>query len=131
GLSIAAMKRANEEATCRRPALDRGIDEIWGVMSACIDRGISQDGVMPGGLNVKRRARGIFTQLDAQWRRNAASTWRAKDWLTLHAQDVTEKTAGGGPVATTPTAGSAGVPPAVMKYFLKFSAAAGRQSVRD
>jgi L-serine dehydratase len=54
GLSIAGMKRANEEVTRSRTALDRGIDEIWSVMSACIDRGLSQDGVMPGGLNVKR-----------------------------------------------------------------------------
>src|SRR5690606_18926431 len=60
GLSIAGMKRANEEATRSRLALDRGIDEIWSVMKSCMDRGIAQQGIMPGGLNVKRRAHGIF-----------------------------------------------------------------------
>ncbi|MGV8955015.1 MAG: serine dehydratase beta chain, partial [Cypionkella sp.] len=59
GLSIAAMKRANEEASRSRLALDGGIDEIWSVMSACIDRGLAQSGIMPGGLNVKRRAKAI------------------------------------------------------------------------
>jgi L-serine dehydratase len=131
GLSIAGMKRANEEATRNRLSLDRGIDEIWSVMSGCIDRGISQEGIMPGGLNVKRRARGIFLQLDAQWRSNELTPLMANDWLSLYAMAVNEENAGGGRVVTAPTNGAAGVIPAVMKYFLKFNAAAGQQAVRD
>jgi L-serine dehydratase len=131
GLSIAGMKRANEEVTRSRAALDRGIDEIWTAMSTCIDRGIAQEGIMPGGLNVKRRARGIFLQLDAQWQRNELTPLMANDWLSLYAMAVNEENAGGGRVVTAPTNGAAGVIPAVMKYFLKFNAAAGPQSVRD
>lgn len=131
GLSIAGMKRANEEATRSRVALDRGIDEIWSVMSTCIDRGIAQDGIMPGGLNVKRRARGIFLQLDAQWQRNELTPLMANDWLSLYAMAVNEENAGGGRVVTAPTNGAAGVIPAVMRYYLKFNAAAGPQDIRD
>lgn len=131
GLSIAGMKRANELATRSRQALDRGIDEIWGVMSACIDRGIAQEGIMPGGLNVKRRARGIFRQLDAQWQRNELTPLMANDWLSLYAMAVNEENAGGGRVVTAPTNGAAGVIPAVMRFYLKFNAAAGPEAVRE
>ncbi|MHA6688858.1 L-serine ammonia-lyase [Devosia sp. A449] len=131
GLSIAGMKRANEEATRSRLALDRGIDEIWGVMKSCMDRGIAQQGIMPGGLNVKRRAHGIFQQLEAQWQSNEITPLMANDWLSLYAMAVNEENAGGGRVVTAPTNGAAGVIPAVMRYFLKFNAAAGPQAVRD
>jgi len=131
GLSIAAMKRANEEASTSRVALDRGIDEIWGVMDACIDRGIAQTGTLPGGLNVKRRARRIFEQLEPQWQRNELTPLMANDWLSLYAMAVNEENAGGGRVVTAPTNGAAGVIPAVMRYFLKFNAAATPQTIRD
>ena len=131
GLSIAGMKRANELATRSSSALDRGIDEIWAVMSGCIDRGLAQEGVMPGGLNVKRRARSIFLQLEAQWQRNEITPLMANDWLSLYAMAVNEENAAGGRVVTAPTNGAAGVIPAVMRYFLKFNAAAGKEAVRD
>lgn len=131
GLSIAGMKRANEEVTRSRVALDRGLDEIWGAMSACIDRGLRQDGIMPGGLNVRRRARAIHTQLEAQWQRNEMTPLMANDWLSLFAMAVNEENAAGGRVVTAPTNGAAGVIPAVMRYFLKFNAAAGKEAVRD
>jgi L-serine dehydratase len=131
GLSIAGMKRANEEATRSRAALDRGMDEIWSVMNGCIERGLAQDGIMPGGLNVKRRARGIYLQLEAQWQRNELTPLMANDWLSLYAMAVNEENAAGGRVVTAPTNGAAGVIPAVMKYFLRFNAAAGRDAVHD
>jgi len=131
GLSIAAMKRANEEASRSRAALDRGIDEIWAVMSACIDRGMAREGIMPGGLNVKRRAPGIFRQLDAQWQRNELTPLMANDWLSVYAMAVNEENAAGSRVVTAPTNGAAGVIPAVMRYYLKFNAAGGPQDIRD
>ncbi|MGV8832270.1 MAG: L-serine ammonia-lyase [Devosia sp.] len=131
GLSIAAMKRANEQASQSRATLDRGIDEVWGVMDACIDRGIAQDGILPGGLNVKRRARRIYEQLEPQWQRNEITPLMANDWLSLYAMAVNEENAGGGRVVTAPTNGAAGVIPAVMRYFLKFNASATPQTVRD
>ena len=131
GLSIAAMKRANEETQRSSVALDRGIDEIWGVMSGCIERGIAQEGIMPGGLNVKRRARSIFVQLDAQWQRNEITPLMANDWLSLFAMAVNEENAAGGRVVTAPTNGAAGVIPAVLRYFLKFNAGASSRDIRD
>jgi len=131
GLSIAAMKRANEEVVRPRRALDTGIDEIWQVMSSCIDRGVAQDGILPGGLRVKRRAKGIHDQLDAQWQRNEMSPLMANDWLSLYAMAVNEENAGGGRVVTAPTNGAAGVIPAVMRYFLKFDTRAGATATRD
>lgn len=131
GLSIAAMKRANEETSQSRVTLDRGIDEIWGVMAACIDRGLAQEGTLPGGLKVKRRARSIVDQLDAQWQRNELTPLMANDWLSLYAMAVNEENAAGGRVVTAPTNGAAGVIPAVMRFYLKFNAAAGPQAIRD
>jgi L-serine dehydratase len=131
GLSIASMKQANEERIHGRAVLERGIGEIWQVMSACIDRGLSVDGVMPGGLNVKRRARGIFLQLDRQWRQNEITPLMANDWLSLFAMAVNEENAAGGRVVTAPTNGAAGVIPGVLRYFLQFHAGAGDRHVRE
>lgn len=131
GLSIAGMKRANEEASRSRAALDRGIDDIWSVMDACISRGIAQDGVMPGGLNVKRRARGIHQQLETQWQRNELTPLMANDWLSLYAMAVNEENAAGGRVVTAPTNGAAGVIPAVLKYHQTFDAGASTETLRD
>ncbi|MBU1307427.1 MAG: L-serine ammonia-lyase, iron-sulfur-dependent, subunit alpha, partial [Alphaproteobacteria bacterium] len=100
GLSIAGLKRANEQVRLSRTALDRGIEEIWSVMSGCIDRGIAQDGILPGGLKVKRRAAAIHRQLDDQWQRNELTPLMANDWLSLYAMAVNEENAGGGRVVT-------------------------------
>jgi L-serine dehydratase len=125
------MKRANEEASRSRKTLDDGIDEIWAVMAACIDRGLGQTGTMPGGLNVKRRANGIFAQLDAQWQRNEITPLMANDWLSVYAMAVNEENAAGGRVVTAPTNGAAGVIPAVLRYFIKFDARANTATIRD
>jgi L-serine dehydratase len=131
GLSIAQMKRANEEASRPRAALDRGLDEIWEAMSNCIDRGLAQDGILPGGLKVKRRAKAIHAQLEAEWQRNMSTPLMANDWLSLFAMAVNEENAAGGRVVTAPTNGAAGVIPAVLRYYLKFETGANRQGIRD
>src|SRR5690606_23155280 len=66
GLSIAEMKRANEEARMPREELDAGLDAIWQAMHGCIERGLSQDGIMPGGLKVRRRARQLHDRLEEE-----------------------------------------------------------------
>ncbi|TIL79434.1 MAG: hypothetical protein E5Y81_09370, partial [Mesorhizobium sp.] len=63
GLSIADMKRVNEETQMSREELDAGLDGIWSAMKSCIERGLSQDGIMPGGLKVRRRARQLHDKL--------------------------------------------------------------------
>ncbi|KKB07214.1 serine dehydratase [Devosia geojensis] len=131
GLSIAQMKRANEEAVRARRAVDAGLDEIWSVMSGCIDRGLAQDGIMPGSLKVKRRAKAIHDQLAPQWQRNEMTPLMANDWLALYAMAVNEENAAGGRVVTAPTNGAAGVIPAVLRYYLQFETGASQQGVRD
>lgn len=131
GLSIAAMKRANEEARMSRQALDRGLDAIWAAMSGCIDRGLVQDGQLPGGLKVRRRARAIHTQLAERWQRNEIDPLMANDWLSLFAMAVNEENAAGGRVVTAPTNGAAGVIPAVIRYAIQFNAGTGQDAIRD
>jgi L-serine dehydratase len=131
GLSIAAMKRANEQAAKTPVQLDRGIDDVWSAMSACVDRGLDQDGILPGGLKVRRRAAAIHRQLQEQWQRNEISPLMANDWLSVFAMAVNEENAAGGRVVTAPTNGAAGVIPAVLRYFLKFNAGASARDIRD
>ncbi|TKT76944.1 L-serine ammonia-lyase [Aquamicrobium sp. LC103] len=131
GLSIAEMKRANEEAHMAREDLDDGLDRIWEVMRACIERGLSQEGIMPGGLKVRRRARQLHDKLQEEWQRNRPNPLLANDWLSIYAMAVNEENAAGGRVVTAPTNGAAGVVPAVMRYWLHFHADADQASIRD
>lgn len=131
GLSVAAMKRANEETLMLRDELDAGLDAIWEAMRGCIERGLSKDGIMPGGLKVKRRARQLHDRLQEEWSRNRPNPLLANDWLSIYAMAVNEENAAGGRVVTAPTNGAAGVVPAVMRYWLHFHVEADRESVRD
>lgn len=131
GLSIAEMKRANEETQMGREKLDEGLDGIWGAMSGCIDRGLSQDGIMPGGLKVRRRARQLHDKLQEQWSQNRPNPLLANDWLSIYAMAVNEENAAGGRVVTAPTNGAAGTLPAVLRYWMHFHPEADQQSIRD
>ncbi|MGH6763169.1 MAG: L-serine ammonia-lyase [Phyllobacterium sp.] len=131
GLSIAEMKRANEEASMSRDTLDDGLDKIWGAMRSCIDRGLQQEGIMPGGLNVKRRARYLHDRLQEEWRQNRINPLLANDWLSVYAMAVNEENAAGGRVVTAPTNGAAGVVPAVLRYYLHFHDDADAKGIRD
>ncbi len=131
GLSIAAMKRANEEARLSRSRLNRQLDEIWQTMSGCIDRGLDQRGQLPGGLKVKRRAAAIYDTLQGKWQRNEIDPLAANDWLSVFAMAVNEENAAGGQVVTAPTNGAAGVIPAVMRYAIQFNAGTGDVAIRD
>ncbi|RYE07593.1 MAG: L-serine ammonia-lyase [Hyphomicrobiales bacterium] len=131
GLSIAAMKRANELATMSAAELDAGLDRIWAAMDGCIERGCSTGGVLPGELQVRRRAAGIYDQLAASWARNDLGPLAANDWLSVYAMAVNEENAAGGRVVTAPTNGASGVMPAVLKYFLKFEPRASREVIRE
>jgi L-serine dehydratase len=116
GLSIAQMKRANEEAH-GRDDLDQGLDALADAMMACIDRGFSLDGVLPGGLNVKRRARKLHEELTAQRFSNRNAPHVVNDWISAYAMAVNEENAAGGRVVTAPTNGAAGTVPAVLRYW--------------
>ncbi|ATN34482.1 L-serine ammonia-lyase [Rhizobium sp. ACO-34A] len=131
GLTIAQMKRANEETVMDRASLDAGLDRIWDAMSGCIDRGLKQEGRLPGGLNVRRRARSIHDKLQEEWRSNRLNPLLANDWLSVYAMAVNEENAAGGRVVTAPTNGAAGVIPATIRYYLHFHPDADQEGVRD
>lgn len=131
GLTIAQMKRANEETRVTRAELDAGVDKIWEAMKSCIDRGLKVDGVMPGGLKVRRRARAIHDRLNEEWSRNRLNPLLANDWLSVYAMAVNEENAGGGRVVTAPTNGAAGVIPATVRYYLHFHEDATQEDIRN
>ena len=131
GLSVAAMKRANEEAHMSREELDAGLDRIWGSMLGSIERGISRDGTLPGGLKVRRRARVIHDKLKDEWKQNRHNPLLANDWLAVYAMAVNEENASGGKIVTAPTNGAAGVVPAVLRYYTHFHEDADENGIRD
>lgn len=131
GLSIAQMKRANEESHMSRAELDAGLDRIWDAMNGCIDRGLKNEGIMPGGLKVRRRARQIHDKLQEEWRSNRINPLLANDWLSVYAMAVNEENAAGGRVVTAPTNGAAGVVPATIRYYLHFHEDADQHGIRD
>ncbi|OOG23687.1 L-serine ammonia-lyase [Thioalkalivibrio denitrificans] len=113
GLSIAAMKRANELTIMDDAALDEGLDAIWQAMKRCIHRGLSTGGELPGGLHLTRRACDLHEQLLANPDESTMN-----DWLCAYAMAVNEENAAGHMVVTAPTNGAAGVIPAVLYRFV-------------
>ncbi|MBW7922419.1 MAG: L-serine ammonia-lyase [Rubellimicrobium sp.] len=118
GLSIAGMKRANELTRTTPAKLESGMARVWGVMNDCIDRGLANDGILPGGLNVRRRAHGIHERLLAERGLNITPPHTVNDWMITYAMAVNEENANGGQVVTAPTNGAAGVIPATIRYWL-------------
>ncbi len=118
GLSIAQMKRANELSFRSAAELDQGMAKIWDVMNNCINRGMAGSGILPGGLKVRRRAKGIHDALIAERGLNMTAPHTINDWMSLYAMAVNEENAAGGQVVTAPTNGAAGVVPAVIRYWL-------------
>ncbi|UNZ54032.1 L-serine ammonia-lyase [Agrobacterium tumefaciens] len=130
GKTIAQMKRANEEVVYGSE-LDARLDRVWEVMESCIERGLTQDGILPGGLKVKRRAKAIHEQLQSERGLNLNQPHQANDWMSVYAMAVNEENAAGGRVVTSPTNGAAGVVPAVARYYLDHCVGARREGIRD
>jgi L-serine dehydratase len=123
GLSIAELMLANEAAWRPQEQTFDFLDRVRDAMMASIDRGCAQDGILPGGLKVKRRAAGLYRDLTT---RISDDPLRVLDWVSLYALAVNEENAAGGRVVTAPTNGAAGVIPSVLKYWETFCAPAGR-----
>ncbi|GGH15280.1 L-serine dehydratase [Silvibacterium dinghuense] len=94
-----------------------GILKIWQVMDGCIARGMTTEGVLPGGLNVRRRAPRLAERLREK---GSTDPLAPLDWVTVFAMAVNEENAAGGRVVTAPTNGAAGVVPAVARYYKTF-----------
>lgn len=119
GKSIAQMKWENELIRSGRENLQERIMHIWNVMNNCIEKGLYTGGILPGGLKVKRRAKGIHEQLKAEQGQNLAAPHIINDWISAYAMAVNEENAAGSQVVTAPTNGAAGVVPATIRYYLE------------
>lgn len=128
-LSIAAIMWANEEAWRPRAETEAFIASVHAAMLACIDRGCRADGILPGGLNVARRAKRLHEKLLARGPRSDPSL--VFEWVSLYALAVNEENAAGGRVVTAPTNGAAGVIPAVLKYYEVFVPTATAEGSRN
>ena len=128
--SFAEIAFANEDA--RRPHAETValIDKFSQTMLACITRGLSQDGELPGGLKVKRRAKGLFEKLEAETIKNSRMPNWHMDYVSAFAIAVNEENAVGGRIVTAPTNGAAGIVPAVLRYYLDFCPGANKEGVR-
>ena len=111
GLSIAQMKRANELSCRQVENLDQGLLLIWQSMQHCVEAGLSSEGILPGGLEIARRAKQLHQQL-----LDEGDQANINDWLCAYAMAVNEENAAGHAVVTAPTNGAAGVIPAVLYY---------------
>ncbi|MET9395414.1 L-serine ammonia-lyase [Streptomyces sp. NPDC006624] len=125
GLSISALMLENERAWRTEEEIRAGLLEIWRVMQACVARGMSREGILPGGLKVRRRAANTARKLRSEGDPQAL----AMEWITLYAMAVNEENAAGGRVVTAPTNGAAGIIPAVLHYYMNFVPGADEEGV--
>ena len=114
-LSIAQMKYKNEQQFRTNDSLEPGLDAIWQGMKNCVESGLKNEGVLPGGLKVKRRAKNLYQQL-----LNNPNEAHLHEWLCAFAMAVNEENAAGHAVVTAPTNGAAGVVPAILYYCFQF-----------
>ena len=131
GKNIAQMKRANEVSRGCDESLKKGTARLWQVMNDCIDRGLETDGILPGGLSVRRRAKGIHDALQAERGMNLNAPHTINDWMSMYAMAVNEENAAGGQVVTAPTNGAAGVLPATLRYYLDHVPGASEAHIED
>jgi L-serine dehydratase len=118
GLPVSGIMLANELVRRDMAEVDAGLLRIWAVMQDCVRRGCAAEGVLPGGLKVRRRARALQETLERTG--DTADPLYAMEWVTLYALAVNEENAAGGRVVTAPTNGAAGIIPAVLHYYMRF-----------
>lgn len=126
-MKIEDVMMANELTWRNEKEIHDGLLNIWSVMKACVIRGCEQDGILPGGLNVRRRAAGLLRSLTDPNRKKTPA--EVMEWVSLWALAVNEENAAGGRVVTAPTNGAAGVIPAVMHYYEKLIDEASEQGI--
>ena len=126
GLPLWRMLARNEDAFRPRAQTLRRLDRTWKVMNAAIDRGLTTEGVLPGGLRVNRRAPGLYAKLGRAMNEREALF----DWLNVFAMAVNEENAAGGQVVTAPTNGAAGIIPAVIRFYCAMDGLAEMENIR-
>ncbi|MFN4174973.1 MAG: L-serine ammonia-lyase, partial [Parachlamydiaceae bacterium] len=126
-MTVREIMMENEKSWRSEKEIKEGLLKIWHVMKACVERGCSEEGILPGGLNVRRRASALYKHLQDPARiHNPAEVM---EWVSLWALAVNEENAAGGKVVTAPTNGAAGVIPAVMHYYAKYHPQASDEGI--
>ncbi|MDO6561759.1 L-serine ammonia-lyase [Amphritea sp. 1_MG-2023] len=131
GLSVAQIMLKNEQVWRSEEATRAGLRHIWQVMDSCIRRGCQQQGDLPGGLGIKRRANELYNELRNSPEASFKDQLTVMDWINLFAIAVNEENAAGGRVVTAPTNGAAGVIPAVLAYYDRFVHGSNEQGIFD
>lgn len=129
GLSIAEVVLDNERAWHADADIRSGLMRIWQAMQDCVSRGLRENGVLPGGLKVARRAPALYRELLSKPEANLRDPLTILDWVNLYALAVNEENAAGGRVVTAPTNGAAGIVPAVLHYYTRFCSGANDEGV--
>ncbi|WP_095081424.1 L-serine ammonia-lyase [Pseudomonas sp. Irchel s3h17] len=131
-LRVAELMMANERVWRSEEEIRGGLMKLWRAMQDCVEQGLKHEGILPGGLNVRRRAAKLHRSLQELNKPNViGSTLSAMEWVNLFALAVNEENAAGGRMVTAPTNGAAGIIPAVLHYFMKFSEAVTDANVVD
>ena len=130
GLSISTLMKENELAWRSEEVICDKLLQIWKVMRECVERGCRCEGILPGGLKVRRRAAPMHRRLIAEAETESGLNSRL-DWVNLWALAVNEENAAGGRVVTAPTNGAAGIIPAVLHYLHRFCLSDPSQAVHD
>ncbi|NBF05378.1 L-serine ammonia-lyase [Pseudomonas sp. Fl5BN2] len=121
-LRVAELMLANEKVWRPEEEIRDTLMTLWRAMQDCVEQGLKHEGILPGGLNVRRRAAKLHRSLQELNKPNViGSTLSAMEWVNLFALAVNEENAAGGRMVTAPTNGAAGIIPAVLHYFMKFS----------
>ncbi|MCM5678399.1 L-serine ammonia-lyase [Schlegelella sp. S2-27] len=129
--SIAEIMRRNERHWRSDDEIVSGLLAIWRVMQDCVSRGCRNEGLLPGGFKVRRRAAALYRQLTANPEAALKDPLQVLDWVNLYALAVNEENAAGGRVVTAPTNGAAGIIPAVLHYYTRFVPGASDAGVAD
>ena len=131
-LTIAQIMLENEKAWRSEDVIKQEILNIWQVMKSCVDKGIKTEGILPGGLKVKRRAASLYQDLSKKNKMDMITpSLGAMDWVNLFALAVNEENAGGGRIVTAPTNGAAGIIPAVIHYYWDFCPRSNEDGIID
>jgi L-serine dehydratase len=132
GLRVSELMMANEKVWRSEEEIRSGLMRLWRAMQDCVEHGLKHEGILPGGLNVRRRAARLHRSLQELNKPNViGSTLSAMEWVNLFALAVNEENAAGGRMVTAPTNGAAGIIPAVLHYFVKFSDEVSEANVVD
>ncbi len=129
GMTISQLMLANESAWRPEAETRSGLLNIWQVMQDCVEAGCRNEGILPGGLKVKRRAAALYRQLCKNPEAALRDALSVLDWVNLYALAVNEENAFGGRVVTAPTNGAAGIVPAVLHYYMRFVPGANEDGV--